>query len=137
MKWLIDNNVLFAAIVLAHPDHAAARAWLDRAKKDGWGLTVETFLGVVRKLMNPVAMHGSHMKANAAVDVLARELSGAHPGQIIIGGAPDNALLKKAQGHRQIMDIYLVQVARDTGVKLVTCDNGILAAFPAIAVHPS
>jgi len=137
MKWLVDNNVLFPAINSAHADHGAMRAWLNREKKAGWGVTVETFLGVVRKLMNPALMNDSPMKAREAVDTVRHELAGAHPGTIIIGRQPDDAILKKAQGHRQIMDFYLVQVARDIGAKLATCDKGIIAAFPSTAVFPS
>ena len=70
------------------------------------------------------------------MDAVRREISGPHPGTII-GGQPDDALLKKAQGHGQIMDIYLAQVARDNKVKLVTCDNGLLTTFPSIAVYPT
>ena len=137
MKWLVDNNILFPAINAAHPDHTAMRAWLNREKKNGWAVTVETFLGVIRKLMNPKIMDNGELKARDAVDAVRRELAGAHPGTIIIGRQPDDAILKKAQGHRQIMDFYLVQVARDIGAKLATCDKGIIAAFPSTAVFPS
>jgi hypothetical protein len=81
-------------------------------------------------------MKGSPLKAPDAVDAVRRELAGPHPGRIIIGGTPDETLLKKAQGHRQIMDFYLAQVARDAGAKLATRDAGLLAAFPKIAVRP-
>jgi len=137
MKWLVDNSVLFPAINSAHPDHVDSRAWLNGAKQDGWAVTVETFLGVVRKLMNPATMFGNPMKASTAVDIVCREMAAPHPGQIIIGGSPDKPLLKTAQGHRQIMDFYLAQVARDAGLKLATRDKGLLAAFPKIAVCPT
>jgi len=124
MKWLVDNNVIFAALYAEHAFHAECRAWLDRAKPDGWGVTVETYLGVIRKLMNPVAMNGNHLKASIAVDAVRREFSAPHPGKIVTGIAPDDALLKKAQGHGQIMDFYLAQVASEIGAKLVTRDGG-------------
>jgi len=136
MKWLVDNNILFAALKDTHAEHARSRAWLDKAKLDGWGVTVETYLGVIRKLMNPAAMDGNQLKAVKAVDAVRRELSGPHPGKII-GGEPDDTLLKKAQGHKQIMDIYLAQVARDTGAKLATRDSGLLAEFPTLTEYPA
>ena len=136
MKRLIDTNVLFAAINNHCAEHTAMRAWLDRVKTDGWGVTVETYLGVIRLLMNPVIMEGRNQKAAKAVDAVRRELSGPHPGKII-GGEPDDTLLKKAQGHKQIMDIYLAQVARDTGAKLATRDSGLLAEFPALTEYPA
>jgi len=137
MKWLVDNNVFFPAIDNSHPDHVDSRLWLDQAKKDGWAVTVETFLGVIRKLMNPVIMQGGQLKAPVAVDAVCREMAAPNPGQILIGGSPDKPLLKTAQGHRQVMDFYLAQVARDAGLKLATRDKGLLAAFPKIAVYPS
>jgi len=137
MKWLLDNSVFLPVVMGSHTEHATSCAWLKRARPDGWGVTLETFLGVVRKLMNPVIMQGNHLTALDAIDVVRLRMAGNNPGKIIIGGQPDDALLKKAQGHGQIMDFYLVQVARDTGMKLVTRDKGILATFPAIAVYPS
>jgi predicted nucleic acid-binding protein len=136
MKWLVDNNVLFAALDASHIGHAACRAWLDKAKPEGWGVTVETFLGVIRKLMNPVIMNGRPLKAAAAVGAVRQELSGPHAGAIITGVAPSDAFLKKAQGHRQIMDFYLATVAFETGAKLVTNDHGILTAFPGLSTRP-
>jgi predicted nucleic acid-binding protein len=136
MKWLVDTNVLYPALDSSHPDHAAMRTWLDKAKPAGWGITVETFLGTIRTLMNPVIMRNNPLKSRDAVGITRREVSGQHPGQII-GGKPDDKLLEKARGHKQIMDIYLAQVARDNGANLVTLDNGILSAFPKIAVRPS
>ena len=39
-------------------------------------------------------------------------------------------MLKKAGGHRQIMDIWLVQIARDSDCKLATRDSGLLKNWP-------
>ena len=135
MKRIIDTNILFTAINDHSTGHARMRAWLDRVKPDGWAVTVETYLGVIRLLMNPVVMEDRDQKAAKAVDAVRRELSGPHPGKII-GGEPDDALLKKAQGHKQIMDFYLAQVARDTGAKLATRDSGLIAEFPTLTEYP-
>jgi predicted nucleic acid-binding protein len=137
MKWLIDTNILLAAANAGHPHHAHDSAWLATNRKDGWGVTTEGYLGAIRILMNPVAMKGAHLGARDAVTAVSSALAAPHKGQIIIGGDPDNALLKTARGHRQVMDFYLAQVARDTGLKLATRDAGLLAAFPKIAVHPA
>jgi len=137
MKWLLDNNVFFPLVNCSHSEHAATIAWFAKNKTDGWGVTVETYLGCIRKLMNSKIMQGCPQNAKGAVTVARAALGAPHNGKIIIGGQPDDALMKKAQGHKQIMDFYLVQVARDTGMKLATRDTGILATFPAIAVYPS
>ena len=99
---------------------------------------METYLAGIRMLMNPSVMNGSPMKARDAVKITTSAV--ANPryghGQIVIGGNPDNALYATAQGHRQIMDFYLIQTARDNALRLVTRDNALLAAFPKIATPP-
>jgi len=72
MKWLVDTNILFAAINTWHTQHACTRAWLDAKKPDGWGATVETYLGTIRLLMNPNAMQGASLKAADAIKIARR-----------------------------------------------------------------
>jgi len=138
MKWILDTNVLFIAINTWHDQHAQTRAWLDAAKPTApWGASAETYLGAIRLLMNPKVMKGAHLDAGDAVKVTRREFSGPNAGKIVTGDEPDDALLRKAKGHKQIMDIYQIQVAAKHGAKLVTMDDALRAAFPAIAVYPS
>ena len=134
MRWLVDNDVMFAAINTAHVHHASARAWLEKNRRDGWGVTVETFLGCVRLLMNPAVMKGYELSAKDALRVVRAEFRGASAGEIVNGGIPEDGFLSKAKGHRQIMDFYLVQTAASHGAKLATLDGGTLAAWPGIAV---
>jgi predicted nucleic acid-binding protein len=136
VKWLLDNNVLLSAIDAGHLHHTASRAWLDAHKADGWCVTVETYLGVIRALMNTSIMRGRPLKTRAAVDgVTAEVLGGKTPGKIV-HAEPSAAFLYKAQGHGQIMDFHLVTVASAQGAKVVTRDNGILTAFPALSHYP-
>lgn len=132
MKWVLDTNVLFAAILANHRSHKAARVWLDNAKKDGWGVPVETFLGVVRLLMNSKSMGGSPCAAAEAIASVRRELASSHPGKILANVMPSDNFLKRAQGHRQIMDFYLVNVAFEHSAKLVTLDEGLRAEWPEL-----
>jgi len=136
MKWLLDTNVLFSALWSTHGEYPATCAWLARAKPDGWGVTVETYLGVIRLLMNPTTTDGTPLKASDAVEAVRTALAGPHPGKIVKNAEPDDSFLKKARGHRQIMDFYLVQMASETGAKLVTRDNGLLAEFPSLTTRP-
>jgi predicted nucleic acid-binding protein len=137
VKWLLDNNVLLSAIATGHPHHAAARVWLDAHKADGWCVTVETYLGVIRALMNAAIMKDKTMKARDAVAVVRNEvLGGKMPGKIVHAD-PSDAFLCKAQGHGQIMDFHLVTVAFAHGVLVVTRDNGILTAFPRFSQTPA
>jgi len=135
MKHLLDNDVFLAAIYRGHALHGRARLWLDAAKPGGWGVAVETYLAMVRLSMNPAVMHAGVLTAKQALDVVEAELGGRHPGRVILSARkPERSLLEKAVGHRQIMDFWLVQVARDNGAKLATADAGTLANWPALTV---
>jgi len=136
MRHLLDNDVFFAAIYGKHTFHVPARHWLDAAKPAGWGIAAETYLAAVRLLMNPIVMKSGHLTAAQAVAAVDTELAGPHPGQVILARTrPDQALLKQAGGHRQIMDIWLVQIARENNCLLATNDAGLIAAWPKLAVR--
>ena len=131
MKSLLDNDVFFSALVRSHPSHALSRRWLDKVKPAGWGIASETYLAAVRLLMNPSVMGSGALTAALALAAVETELSGPYPGLVIVAPKrPARALLEKATGHRQIMDTWLVQIARDTGCKLATHDTGMLAQWP-------
>ena len=131
MKWVIDANVLFAAIYTGHTHHKIARAWLNQAKSDGWGIAVETFLTVVRLHMMPSAMNQHPSDVIFALASMEREISGPHPAAILTGEKPKSAFLSRAQGSKQINDFYLVQLAAAHGAKLATFDKGIFSEWPA------
>jgi predicted nucleic acid-binding protein len=131
MKWIADTNLLFAAIYGSHAQHQRARAWLNTAKSEGWGIAVETFLSVVRLQMLPAAMHDNPSDVKAALRAVESELGGAHPGAVLVGEKPDGAYLGRAQGSKQINDFYLVQLAAAHGAKLATLDKGVHAEWPA------
>ncbi len=137
IKYIVDNDVFLAAVSDGHDNHKTARAWLDKAKQQGWGIAVETYLATVRLLMNPTAMKDKVMDAGAAIAAVDLELAGKHPGRIVFAKTkPNRTILTKAQGHRQIMDFWLVQIAREAGCKLVTNDGGTLGNWPADTIRP-
>jgi len=138
MRHLLDNDVFFAAIYGKHVLHPVARRWLDRAKPHGWGVAAETYLAAVRLLMNPAVMKSGHLSASRAVAAVELELSGRHPGKIVLAGRrPDRARLELAAGHRQVMDFWLVQIAAENGCLVATNDAGLVATFPQQAVRIS
>jgi len=130
VKWLVDTDVFFAAINSAHERHTSARKWLESVKKDGWGVAIETYLASVRLLMNNGVMKGHALSAADALKAVRAEFTGARSGEIVNGGSPDDSFLERAQGHKQIMDFYLVQTAAVCNAKLATRDAGTLAAWP-------
>ena len=131
MKPLLDNDVFLSALVRSHPHHALSRRWLDQAKPAGWGIARETYLAAVRLLMNPKVMGPGAPSAPAALAVVEMELSGPFPGRVIVAPKrPARDLLQQATGHREIMDTWLIQIARETGHKLATHDKGVLKHWP-------
>ncbi len=137
MKYLLDTDVFIAAISAGHDNHKLARAWLDKAKPQGWAVAVETYLSAVRLLMNPAVMQDHVLKVGPALAAVDGELAGKHPGRIVYATKkPERAILAKAQDHRQIMDFWLVQLAREAGCKLVTNDSGTLNHWPEDTLRP-
>lgn len=137
MRYLLDNDVFLAVVSRGHDHHLSARAWLVTAKPQGWGIATETYLATVRLLMNPAVMKHLVLTATQALDVVDAELAGPHPGRIVLAReVPDRTLLATARGHRQIMDFWLVQLARQEGAKLVTHDAGTLANWPSDTLRP-
>lgn len=133
MKYLLDNDVFFAAIYRKHIDHRIARAWLDATKPLGWGIAVETYLAAVRLLMNPTVMASGRLNAADALTAVRTEIAGKHAARLVTHSIiPDEQMLSQAGGHRQIMDFWLVQLARESGARLATRDEGTLAHWPQL-----
>lgn len=131
MRHLLDNDVFFAAIYGKHLFHPTARKWLDEAKPRGWGVAAETYLAAVRLLMNPVVMKSGHLSATRAIDAVETELAGRYPGRVVLAKQrPAQGMLKKATGHKQVMDFWLAQIAQEQGCKLATNDSGLAATWP-------
>lgn len=131
MRHLLDNDVFFAAIYGKHVLHPVARKWLDEAKPAGWGIAVETYLAAVRLLMNPAVMKSGHLSAAQALEAVETELGGRHPGRVIFPTKrPDQAILRKATGHKQVMDFWLAQIAAEQRCTLVTNDSSLADAWP-------
>jgi predicted nucleic acid-binding protein len=136
MKHVIDNDVFFAAIYTRHTNHATARRWLDKAKPEGWGIASETYLAAMRLFMNSRVMGAATLDATSALDVVDAELGGKYPGKILLAKTlPERALLESISGHGQIMDVWLVQIARDHKAKLATFDGGTLANWPSLSTR--
>ena len=131
MTHILDTSAFFPAVYDGHPDHKNARAWLDKNRQQGWGITAETYLGTMRLLMNPAFMGSKTRDVTQAIDIVETALGGEHPGRIIFATQkPSRALFAKAQGHKQVMDIWQVQLAKQEHCKLATSDTGILADWP-------
>lgn len=131
MPFTLDNDVFFAALYEGHVAHPRAREWLDQNKQEGWAIAMETYLATMRLLMNP-AILGKHIfNGKLALQVVETELAGKYPGHVLLAkGRPDPGIFNLAVGHRQLMDFWLVQTARDHGYALVTRDQALHRTWP-------
>lgn len=135
IDYLIDNDVFLAAIATGHPNHKPARAWLDKSKAKGWGIALETYLAALRLLTNHAAMQGFAHTAEQALNVVEAEVGGNHPGKIVFAKEkPRRDIIARASGHKQVMDYWLIQLAKQEGAKLATFDGGTLANWPDATV---
>ena len=122
---LLDVNVLIAAHLTNHADHAKARQFVDSL--DRFYTTPTTQGGFLRFLTRPWKNQKGEpqpprMTAAEALATLAKLT--AQPKHIFM---PDDApfaavLLKSISGHRQWTDAYLMALARKHGHKLATLE---------------
>lgn len=127
---LLDVNLLVALSWPAHEHHDAAQLWFQSRQASGFATCPFTQTGLVRILSNPAAVSGA-VRAVAAARLLERIM--ALPGHVFW---PDDLVVSKVIlarpgiiGHRQIMDAYLIELARTRGGILATLDR----AAPTLA----
>jgi predicted nucleic acid-binding protein len=131
VPFILDNDVFFAAIYEGHYAHPTARSWLDEVKPAGWGIAMETHLAAMRLLMNPAILGKSSFDGKLAHKAVTTELGGPYPGKLLFSKLPpDPDIFSKAVGHRQVMDFWLVQIARDHGSRLATSDQALHRHWP-------
>lgn len=131
MSILVDNDVFFAAIYAGHAHHALARKWLDRQKRKGWAIATETWLAAMRLLMNPSILGSGHLNGDDAWRVVEAECGGKYPARVVFTKkTPDKKLFSKATSHRQVMDFWLVQLAKQEAMKVATFDRALHSSWP-------
>jgi len=131
MGHLIDNDLFFASIYGGHAHHQLARGWLDQAKPAGWWLATETWLAAMRLLMNPTIMGCSRLDGATAWEIIRLETEGQHPAKILFPDKPPSReFFARATGHRQVMDTWLIQLAKQKDLTLATMDRALNATWP-------
>ena len=131
MKNLIDNDVFFSAMYAGHEHHILARTWLDAEKENGWALATETWLAALRLFMNPALLGPAKLSGSDAWKVVKTECTGKHPATMIYPeNPPEKKIFTSAQGHRQVMDFWLVQLARQEDLKVATFDKALKVHWP-------
>lgn len=129
---LPDVNLLLAMAWPNHQFHGPARRWFgDRS--GNWFTCPLTQLGFVRLSSNPVFT--PHAKTPLEATLLLGAMV-AHPEHDFLAdsealvGEIFQELATRLQGHKQVTDAYLVALARDRAVRLVTFDRRIEVFCP-------
>lgn len=129
---LLDVNVLLSLAWPTHQHHQAAHRWFSTDAKRGWATCALTQLAFVRLSSNP-AYTADAVPPQSAAALLARLTSHAH--HRFLGELPPVAVegLRHTTGHQQVMDAYLVSLARLFEGRVVTFDARLRAHAVAAA----
>ncbi|CAN5282648.1 type II toxin-antitoxin system ribonuclease VapC29 [soil metagenome] len=129
MTWLLDGNVLVAALLPEHPHHHRVHHWLATIRDDSFATCPITEGTLLRMHM----IHARDRSAAAAWDALAAVR--AHPKHEFW---PENFSFSeipptRLTGHRQVTDSWLAELARRNGGMLGTLDEPLSALWPEVA----
>lgn len=132
MTLLFDVNVLLALTHAAHVHHDRVHGWWStRADTCQWATTPVTEAGLVRLLSNP-AVTGERFPMSDCLDMLRRVRQA--PGHSFL--IDDTSLAEPAvalshlQGHRQVTDLHLLNLAARHNAVLATLDVRLSNALP-------
>lgn len=129
--FLLDTNVLFAAMFQAHARHESVGGWLaDVPRFATCGLTQ---IGVFRLLLMDVSMHGHPLEPADAHTVLA-DFTRDERHAFLSCAELSTAFVGKTSGHKAAFDDYLVQIAQSGGCKLATLDRALVSRWGAHTV---
>lgn len=129
MIWLVGGNILLVYVVDTHPEHKRAVRWFGGLTEPF--ATCSVTQGTLLRLHMKFA--ADHSAAVAWKALEGFELHPQHrywtddlPYRVV----PHRLL----QGHRQVTDAWLVELAKRNGGKVATLDQGMVATYPNAAV---
>ncbi|MCU0700995.1 MAG: PIN domain-containing protein [Myxococcaceae bacterium] len=126
MSVLIDVNVLVALVLTNAPNHHRATATVSLTKP--FATCAVTQGGLLRVLMGPFGQ----LRAESAWQVL-RQLTQMPAHEFWEAGFSYlDVVPKGGQGHGQVTDFWLAELARRRKSRLVTFDRGLAQAHPDV-----
>ena len=117
MKFLLDINALLAWEHPGSPHHANFHTWAKMAGHSSFWTCAHTELGFIRVSMQVFGY--SLAQASEALTLLKKHTGG------FITMAPSPRLPAWASTAAKTSDAYLVQVAKENGMRLATLDSAI------------
>jgi toxin-antitoxin system PIN domain toxin len=116
MKYLLDVNVLIAAIWSTHVNHQKADLWVSDKQL---AVCPISELGFLRISTHPKGLNSDMAGARA----LLKDFLSKHAVDFVPADLP--ALKAKASKSSEVTDFYLAELAGSRGMKLATLDAGI------------
>jgi toxin-antitoxin system PIN domain toxin len=116
MKYLLDVNVLLAAIWVNHPDHPKTDRWIKNRSLVTCPLSE---LGFLRVSTNPKALRADMKTARNLLEGFLLDKNV----EFIAADLP--SLKSQPKGSEQVTDFYLAELAAHKGMALATLDTGI------------
>jgi toxin-antitoxin system PIN domain toxin len=129
MIWLLDGSVLAAHVLSGHPEHSRAEAWFYRLQ-DSFA-TCPVTQGTLLRLHVHLAIDKSASAAWKALEgVESHPLHRYWADDLPYREVPH----RQIQGHRQVTDAWLIELARRNDARVATLDQGMAATYPNDAV---
>jgi len=123
MSWLLDGNVIVALLIDTHPHYQRATTWFSTLIDPV--VTCAVTEGTYLRLHMQMAADRS---ARAAWQSLADFQANPRHRFIDDGFSYEHVSNKGIQGHKQVTDAWLAQLARRQNIMLATLDARLVAA---------
>ena len=130
MTWLADGNVLVALLVRTHIHHQRAHQWFAELGEDRFA-TCPTTQGMLLRVHMRVSVEGTAAAAWEALHAVSE-----HPGHEWWDDPLDYLEVphRNLQGHHQVTDAWLAELARRRGGRVATLDSGFATLHADVAV---
>lgn len=125
-EYLLDVNFLVALAHPIHEHHALCRNWIRTHGSKGWALCPLTENGMLRLICGPL-MGDSRYELHDGIAYLERlkQLPECKFITDSLSITDPSSSIRRASGHQQITDAYLLDLCRFHHLRLVTLDRGI------------
>ena len=130
MIWLADGNVLVALLLETHIHHERAHRWLSELEEDRFA-TCPTTQGTLLRVHMRLSTEGSAAATWKALHAVSR-----HPAHEWWNDSLDYLEVphRNLQGHRQVTDAWLAELARRRGGRVATLESGFATLHADVAV---
>lgn len=130
MTWLVDGNVLVALLLDSHIHHERAHQWFSTLDRDRFA-TCPVTQGTLLRVHMRLSEEGAAAAAWEALHAVS-----AHPSHEWWDDPLDYLEVphRNLQGHQQVTDAWLAELARRRGGRVATLDSEFATLHADVAV---